>query len=189
MAWHDHSAAATRPRTTETAPAPALRKAPLANFHAVASFQRENCRVNEVATPSTTDHALVQTIYGLMRQKGSWPKFTTVDLHADRDLGLEDAQAALVAIPEQLIFRPWHSNGYHDGDEVRLRIPGIKLCNEGPEDLTLLVKLVSWLVDLERTDTRYLEEDLVVTAQAFADHIGLVWNSPRPEWSSQRPKT
>ena len=55
--------------------------------------------MNDAAALSASDRALVQVVYDLMCQKGSWPMFTAVDLHTDREIGIEDAQSALAALP------------------------------------------------------------------------------------------
>lgn len=134
--------------------------------------------MDEEVTLSEADRALLQAVYDLMRQRGSWPTFTAVDLHADRKLGVEDSQAAFAAIPSQLIFRPWHSHGYYDTDEVRLQLRGVNLCEGGPGDLAMLVRLVAWVVQLEQNDESEPEENLVATAQAFADSIGVQLEPP-----------
>lgn len=129
--------------------------------------------MTDAAALSTTDRALLAVVYELMSQRGSWPTFTAVDLRVDRELGIEDAQAALATVPEQYIFRSWHSNGFYDADEVRLRLRGVAECKGGPADLALLERLVAWVVELERNDTGGPEDDLIATGQAFAEHLGI----------------
>jgi len=134
--------------------------------------------VNEAVVLSVSDRALLQLVYELMGQKGSWPTFTAVDLQADRELGIEDAQTALATIPASHIFRPWHSHGFSDNDEVRLRLRGVAACEGGAEDLALLEKLVAWVVDLERRDTGGPDDNLLATSSAFAEHLGLPLDAP-----------
>jgi hypothetical protein len=43
---------------------------------------------------------LLQGVYALMKQRGDWPTFTSVDLWAEGEMGSEDAQAALLAVPD-----------------------------------------------------------------------------------------
>jgi hypothetical protein len=38
---------------------------------------------------------LLRVIYNLLRERGAWPTFRTVDFHFDRRFGIADAQAAL----------------------------------------------------------------------------------------------
>ncbi|BFV54902.1 hypothetical protein KCMC57_up00060 [Kitasatospora sp. CMC57] len=116
---------------------------------------------------------LLQTVYTLMKQRGDWPTFTAVDLGVDRELGIEDAQAALLAIPDTLLFRPWQSHGFSSNDPVRLTLRGVAACRGGAEDLRLLARFVAWTVDLERNDTSPAEISLIANSEAFAVHEGL----------------
>ena len=40
----------------------------------------------------------------------------------DRDLGIRDAQAALLSLPAAYLQRPWQSFGFYDNDDVRLTL-------------------------------------------------------------------
>ncbi|MFD5548698.1 TIGR02391 family protein [Streptomyces goshikiensis] len=116
---------------------------------------------------------LLQAVYILMKQRGDWPTFTAVDLSVDRELGIEDAQAALLAVPDTLLFRPWQSHGFSSNDPVRLTLRGVATCRDGAEDLQLLARFVAWTVDLERNDTGPAETSLIASSEAFAVHEGL----------------
>ncbi|WP_035847759.1 hypothetical protein [Kitasatospora azatica] len=61
---------------------------------------------------------LLQAVYGLMADRQDWPTFTAVDLYADRELGIEDSQAALLAVPARYLFRPWSAHGFSNNDPV-----------------------------------------------------------------------
>jgi hypothetical protein len=78
---------------------------------------------------------LLQAIYDLLRSRGAWPTFRTVDVRFDRDMGIADAQAALAGVPAAYLQRPWHAFGYYDNDEVRLTLRAVRECDGGPEDL------------------------------------------------------
>ncbi|MEU7101853.1 TIGR02391 family protein [Streptomyces longwoodensis] len=121
---------------------------------------------------------LLQAVYALMKQRGDWPTFTAVDLWVDRHLGTEDTQAALLAVPDAFLFRPWQAHGFSSNDPVRLTLRGITACDDGPEDLQLLARFVAWTVDLERSDTSPAETPLIANSKAFAEHEGLPIGSP-----------
>lgn len=130
------------------------------------------------ARPDAGTRELLQAVYTLMKQRGEWPTFTAVDLWVDRHLGIEDAQAALLGVPDAYLFRPWQAHGFSSNDPVRLTLRGVTACDGGPEDLQLLERFVAWTVDLERSDTSPAETDLVVSSEAFAEHEGLCIDSP-----------
>lgn len=121
---------------------------------------------------------LLQAVYALMKQRGDWPTFTAVDLWVDRHLGIEDAQAALLAVPDAYLFRPWQAHGFSSNDAVRLTLRGVTACDGGPDDLQLLERFVAWTVDLERSDTSPADTPLVSSSKAFTEHEGLRIDSP-----------
>ncbi|MGW2563025.1 TIGR02391 family protein [Streptomyces sp. NPDC001514] len=121
---------------------------------------------------------LLQAVYALMKQRGDWPTFTAVDLWVDRHLGIEDAQAALLTVPDAYLFRPWQAHGFSSNDPVRLTLRGVAACDEGPDDLQLLERFVAWTVNLELSDTSPAETPLIASSKAFADHEGLHIDSP-----------
>lgn len=121
---------------------------------------------------------LLQAVYALLKQRGDWPTFTAVDLWVDRHLGIEDAQAALLAVPDAYLFRPWQAHGFSSNDPVRLTLRGVTACDGGPEDLQLLERFVAWTVDLEVSDTSPAETPLTASSKAFADHEGLPIDNP-----------
>ena len=122
---------------------------------------------------SDTNRALLQIVYELMSQRGAWPTLTAVDLRADRDLGIEYVEAALLVIPPEYIARPWRVHGFYDNDEIRLTLRGVAECQGGPEDLALLEQLVQWIVELERRDRGTEEDNLVADSVAFAAYLGI----------------
>jgi hypothetical protein len=125
---------------------------------------------DELGQPTRT---VLQTIYDLFRQRGGWPTFRTVDLRFDRLLHIEEAQAALAAVPAAYLQRAWRPRGFYDTDEVRLSLPGVRMCNGGPEDLRLLADFMRWLTEVEQTQDPGDESDLVVTSVSFAEAAGL----------------
>ena len=137
----------------------------------------DNGRVNHDALDSQ-DHLLLQAVYELLGQRGSWPTFTAVDLRADRELGIEDAQAALVAISARYLTRPWHAHGYSDNDEVRLTLRGVAECDGGSTDLARLSEFVEWSVALEKQGSDDPDKDLVASSLDFAAHLGVSLSSP-----------
>ncbi|MEU9076880.1 TIGR02391 family protein [Kitasatospora sp. NPDC048538] len=124
------------------------------------------------------DQVLLQTVYELMGQRGSWPTFTAVDLKADRDLGVEDAQAALAAISSRYVADPWQAHGYSDQDEVRLTLRGVETCRGGSGDLARLSEFVKWTVELELNSSADPEKELVASSLDFAAHLKLPLSSP-----------
>ncbi|MFD7982521.1 TIGR02391 family protein [Kitasatospora indigofera] len=116
---------------------------------------------------------VVQAVYDLMKQRGDWPTFTAVDLWLDRELGIEDAQAALLATSPAHMFRPWQSHGFSSNDPVRLTLHGMEVCEGGHEDLQLLADFMAWAVELERNDTGEAEDPLVADSKAFATHAAI----------------
>ncbi|TQE28257.1 hypothetical protein Sipo8835_26230 [Streptomyces ipomoeae] len=129
--------------------------------------------MNQASGVNNADHLLLQLVYELMDQRGAWPTFTAVDLRADRDLGIEDAQAALIAVPSGYLSRPWQPHGFYDNDEVRLTLRGVAACAGGAKDLALLTQLVGWVVTLEREDTGNGESPLLAQSEDFAAYLKL----------------
>jgi Protein of unknown function (Hypoth_ymh) len=125
---------------------------------------------NELGQPT---RLILQIIYDLLRQRGTWPTFRTVDLRIDRLLHIEDGQAALAAVPGAYLQRAWHAHGFYDTDEVRLSLRGVQACEGGPEDLQLLADFMSWLTETEQSQDPSEESDLTVTSVAFAESAGL----------------
>ncbi|MCX4995021.1 TIGR02391 family protein [Streptomyces longwoodensis] len=100
-----------------------------------------------------------------------------MDLRADRDLGIEDAQAALMAVPTGYLSKPWQPHGFSDNDEVRLTLRGVAGCEGGTEDLGLLFRFVTWAVKIEGEDGGRGEEPLLAKSEDFADYLGLPLDS------------
>lgn len=120
---------------------------------------------------NAADQRLLQLVYDLMSQRGAWPTFTAVDLRADRDLGVEDAQAALLAIPVGYISRPWQAHGFSDSDGVRLTLRGVTECVGGRDDLDVLAQLVAWVVKIEGEASDEGETPLVAKSVDFAAYL------------------
>lgn len=140
--------------------------------------QTDNVRVDDVIMLGTTDQALLQIVYDLMAQRGTWPTFTAVDLRADRDLAIEDAQAALAAVPPGYIRRPWGAYGFSDGDEVRLTLKGVAVCAGGEADLARVVELVTWTSEIESAAPATPEHEVMLSSDAFAAHRGTELDPP-----------
>ncbi|MFG2371252.1 TIGR02391 family protein [Streptomyces sp. NPDC048504] len=148
---------------------------------------RKNHGVNPASDLSEADQLLLQLVYDLMGQRGAWPTFTAVDLRADRDLGVEDAQAALVGVPPGYLSRPWQSFGFSDNDEVRLTLRGVATCDGGAEDLALLTQLVAWLVKIESEDASGGEEPLLAKSEDFAAYLELPLREALPDGTELEP--
>ncbi|WP_405993076.1 TIGR02391 family protein [Streptomyces sp. NBC_00986] len=129
--------------------------------------------MTQASSVSKSDQRLLQLVYNMMGQRGAWPTFTAVDLRADRDLGIEDAQAALAAIPADYLSKPWQTYGFSDNDEVRLTLRGVAACEGGAEDLALLAKLIVWVVKIEGEDTGDVENSLLAKSEDFAAYLEL----------------
>lgn len=119
------------------------------------------------------DQGLLQLVYDLMNQRGAWPTFTAVDLRADRVLNVEDAQAALLALPDGHISKPWLVSGFSDSDEVRLTLRGVRVCAGGQQDLDLLARFVAWVVEIERHAPDVEGQPLRARSVDFAAQLGL----------------
>lgn len=143
---------------------------------------------------SQADARVLQAIYDLFRERNAWPTFRTVDLRFDRSLGIADAQAVLAAIPSVYLQRPWHSYGFHDNDEVRLSLRGIRECDGGLEDLELLTRFMRWLCEIEQSQAVDDESDPVAESVDFAAAIGLPVEpdtqeaAPTPEHEPTEPE-
>lgn len=120
---------------------------------------------------SGTTQRLLQVIYDLLRERGSWPTYRTVDLRLDRLFDIPDSQAALGAIPKSYLHHMATSYGFTDRDEVRLTLRGVELCDGGSDNLSLLVQFLRWVVGIERDRPLNDEEDLTVTSLDFAEYI------------------
>lgn len=146
--------------------------------------------MNSAEPLNPKDKAMLQMVYDLMTQKGGWPTFTAVDLKADRELRIEDAQAALVAVPPIYMLRPWHVFGFNDNDEVRLTLRGVAECDGGMDDLDRLATFMKWIVDLEGKDTGSADEQLIARSTDFAEQCGLSLEAPvdtDSAWAGTRP--
>jgi hypothetical protein len=135
--------------------------------------------VNDRADAPRQATQVLQIIYDLLRQRGAWPTFRTVDLRLDRLLLIEDSRAALAAIPALYLQRPWRATGFYDADEVRLSLRGIETCDGGPADLELLAAFIRWLVEVEQALDALDDSDLVVTSVEFASAVGLRVEEPK----------
>lgn len=149
--------------------------------------RRHTRRVGTQDDLTSTDRRLLQMIYDLMNQRGSWPTFTAVDLRMDRDLGIEDTQASLLAIPVRYLRRPWQVHGFNDNDEVRLTLRGVASCQGGDQDVATLARFVSWLTELERTGNTDESAPPVATSSDFARHLGLTIVPAPPEHEDAEP--
>jgi Protein of unknown function (Hypoth_ymh) len=129
--------------------------------------------VNDEAREPRQAAQVLQIIYDLLRQRGAWPTFRTVDLRLDRVLHIEDSRAALAAIPALYLQRPWRATGFYDADEVRLSLRGVEICDGGSNDLNLLAVFIRWLVQSEQALDPLDDSDLFVTSVEFANAIGL----------------
>ncbi|MFJ2933465.1 TIGR02391 family protein [Streptomyces sp. NPDC087219] len=136
--------------------------------------------MTEANRMSSADQTLLQLVYDMMSQRGAWPTFTAVDIRADRELGIEDAQASLAALPSGYLARSWHAYGFSDSDEVRLTLRGIAACRDGSEDLALLDQFITWLVKIESEETTTNEEPLVAKGEDFAAYLGLPFDEISP---------
>ncbi len=136
--------------------------------------------VTGISRLSETSRVVLQAVYDHVRERGSWPTYTVVDLYLDRSLGIEDTQAALAAVPNRYMRPPWQQHGYYDNDEVRLTLRGVHECKGGPEDLLLLVRFVEWLTRAEQVwDPK--DGTPVATSIEFAGELGVLLEPPKPE--------
>jgi Protein of unknown function (Hypoth_ymh) len=115
--------------------------------------------------------AVIQVVYDHLRERGAWPTFTQVDRVLDRHFGIEDAQAALAALPAEYLPRSWGRAFFSDTDEVRLTLRGVAACADSHDDLQLLVSFLSWAAERERTAEG--DDQVVVSSIEFAEQAGL----------------
>lgn len=123
--------------------------------------------------PRVPEHrAILNLIFSLVSPDGAWPTYRTVDLYLDRQLHIADTQAALLAIPEALLVRPWRATGYYDTDEIRLTLAGVAECDGGPEDLDALAAFLRWAANREQA-APISDAEFVVTSAEYCQEIGL----------------
>lgn len=84
---------------------------------------------------------------------------------------IEDAQAALAALPAGCLPRAWNRAGYFDTDEIRLTLREVASCAESKSDLRLLVTFLRWAADQERRHEG--DNAVVVSSTEFAHVAGL----------------
>ena len=94
--------------------------------------------------------SIVQVIYDLAGETGRWPSYDLTDIRLDRELRIDDSQAALKSVPAAYLPRAHHSFGYGGSDELSLTLRGVAACRGGSEDLLLLTRFIQWAVHLEQ---------------------------------------
>lgn len=127
---------------------------------------------------SDSDRSLLGLVYRLMSQRGAWPTFTAVDLLVDRELGIEDPEAALIALPGGYLQRSRLAHGFRDTDEIRLTLKAVSECPGGPGDVAFVARFIEWVVDVERDGDIDVDAAIVVTSKEFADYVGIALDPP-----------
>ncbi|HEX4704121.1 MAG TPA: hypothetical protein VH352_18485 [Pseudonocardiaceae bacterium] len=97
----------------------------------------------------TTEQRLVlQSVYDWFREHGEWPTFVSIDRPLRRKHGL-DTRAVIQLLPGSLIVKPLPATWFAAEDKLRLRLPGIHVCDGGREDTERFVRLLRWLAQKE----------------------------------------
>ena len=125
----------------------------------------------------TAEQQLVlQTIYDRFRADGAWPPFITVDRPLRRTHGL-DVVAILQSIPESLLFSPRPGGLAPTADDrLRLTLRGVAACQNGPEDIDRLFRLLRWFAQREvefEPQPGADESEPRVTSEEVRDYLGL----------------
>lgn len=100
--------------------------------------------------PLTDEQRLVlQAVYDKFRVLGAWPPFVTIDRPLRRTTGI-DPGAVVQSIPDSLLItaRPGNLRPIA-GDELRLTIRGISVCDGGQEDADVFLRLLRWFAQRE----------------------------------------
>lgn len=91
---------------------------------------------------------VLQAIYDQFRKRGAWPTFISIDRPLRRTHNL-DTQAILQGLPDSLIVKTRPGIWFRADDELKLRLPGIDVCQGGAEDIERFVRLLHWLAQKE----------------------------------------
>jgi len=97
---------------------------------------------------SADQRRVVQMIYDLFRERGTWPTFGDIDRPL-RKRGLKP-EAVIDTITDDILLpfqagRSWPI----DSDELRLSLVGIAVCKGGQEDIDIFLRVLPWLVRKE----------------------------------------
>lgn len=129
---------------------------------------------------SPEQRSVLQAIYDRFKRSGKWPTFLTVDRPLRREHGM-NTRAVFNSLPAALVIHPRHGMGPTDGDELRLRLAGIELCDGGREDTERFVRMLRWFAKQELAYTPPAdEEDHMprVSSDEVAAYLGLDQNDP-----------
>jgi hypothetical protein len=124
---------------------------------------------------SPEQQSVLQAIYDRFRRTGKWPTFLTVDRPLRREHGM-NTRAVFNSLPEPLVIHRRNGMGPNDGDELRLQLAGIELCDGGPEDTQRFVRMLRWFAEQELAYTPPAgEEDQMprVVSDEVGAHLGL----------------
>ena len=127
------------------------------------------------AVLSAEQRLVLQAVYDHFHGSGSWPTFIAIDRPYRRTHGL-DTQAVLLSLPDSLIIKPRSGMWFRPDDELRLRLPGVHVCEGGAEDTDRFVRLLRWLAQREMTfepESGSTETMPRVTAAEVCEHLGL----------------
>lgn len=124
---------------------------------------------------NTEQRLVLQAIYDRFRKSGRWPTFLTVDRPLRREHGM-NTREVFNSLPGSLVVHPRQGMGPSDNDELKLRMPGIGLCDGGQEDTECFIRMLRWFAEQELAYTPPAGEENqmpCVTSDELADHLKL----------------
>src|ERR1700694_150790 len=96
--------------------------------------------------PGPTHVALLNAIYGGLKQSGKWPPFSYVDRVLDRQ-GFDTENVIRLLTPDLSSLGPGRVN--NDAEEVSLTIAGLVYCTGAESDLALILKTIQMATKIE----------------------------------------
>lgn len=121
---------------------------------------------------------VVETVYGLFRERSTWPTFAALDRRLDREHSV-DAQAALDALPRALFRSSLGGARLREDEEVVLTLAGIAASHDAGPDLDRFWRCFRYLVQRERDhDPDHTGTPLVVTSDEAHAELGLDLTTP-----------
>jgi len=92
---------------------------------------------------------VLDTVYSLFQERGSWPTFAVLDRRLDQ-AGL-DAESVLRSVrPEFLAGVALWERSYQPDDEIALSLEGVGRATGSEQDLAQLARFVRWLAEQEQ---------------------------------------
>lgn len=130
---------------------------------------------------------LLDVIYDLFRQRGTWPTFAVLDRKLDQDD--LDAEGGLGRLPKGLLrgYAPIPLS-FALTDDISLTLTGVAAAASSGPDLELLAAFIRWLAERERDhDPEASGTDMTVDSDEALAALGISTDNPMAESLSRRP--